>query len=257
MNPFEEAAVAAATRLGAAGLRSLANRVAADWPAHAILTSGGQTFAEAAAPVLAVLDTHGGTPAEVAAFLRGLAAAHEHMTTSVTVETVWSGPSSHSVPVRATAQALVEVIAEARHELLLMTYSAKPHLEIRTALEAATTQGVAVTVVVETLRGAGSALSGAEPAAAFSAIPGVELWHWPVINRTESGSKMHAKLAVADQRVLLVSSANLTQSGVAKNIEAGLLVRGGHAPRRAAEHISQLKAAGVLERLAVSSAGAL
>ncbi|MGH3188673.1 MAG: hypothetical protein ACRDPY_21440 [Streptosporangiaceae bacterium] len=31
------------------------------------------------------------------------------------------------------------------------------------------------------------------------------------------GAKMHAKLAVADRRVLLVTSANLTQSGVAKN----------------------------------------
>lgn len=256
MSAFEEAAVAAAPRLGAVGLRNLADRVAADWPAHAILASGGQRFAEAAAPVLAALDSHGGTPTEVAAFLRGMAAAHEQLSSSVTVETVWSGPSSHAVPVRATAQALIEVIAEARHELLLMTYSAKPHAEIRTALEAATAHGVAVTVVVETLRGAGSALAGAEPAAAFSAIPGVDLWHWPVGNRTESGSKMHAKLAVADQRVLLVSSANLTQSGVAKNIEAGLLVRGGQAPRRAAEHISQLRATGVLDRLAVSSAGA-
>ena len=39
---------------------------------------------------------------------------------------------------------------------------------------------------------------------------------------------MHAKLAVADRRVLGVTSANLTQSGVAKNIEAGLLIRGEH-----------------------------
>ena len=60
---------------------------------------------------------------------------------------------------------------------------------------------------------------------------------------------MHAKLAVADRRVLLVSSANLTQSGVSKNIEAGLLVRGGTAPLRAAEHIDALRAAGALTRL--------
>jgi phosphatidylserine/phosphatidylglycerophosphate/cardiolipin synthase-like enzyme len=60
---------------------------------------------------------------------------------------------------------------------------------------------------------------------------------------------MHAKLAVADRRTLLVSSANLTQSGIGKNIEAGLLVRGGIAPQRAAEHIAELKARGVLTRL--------
>jgi phosphatidylserine/phosphatidylglycerophosphate/cardiolipin synthase-like enzyme len=43
------------------------------------------------------------------------------------------------------------------------------------------------------------------------------------------GAKMHAKLAVADRRVLLITSANLTRSGVTKNIEAGLLIRGGTA----------------------------
>jgi phosphatidylserine/phosphatidylglycerophosphate/cardiolipin synthase-like enzyme len=60
---------------------------------------------------------------------------------------------------------------------------------------------------------------------------------------------MHAKIAVADRHTLLVTSANLTQSGVATNIEAGLLVHGGHAPRRAAEHVSHLIATGVLVRL--------
>ncbi|MCT9932238.1 phospholipase D-like domain-containing protein [Planotetraspora sp. A-T 1434] len=60
---------------------------------------------------------------------------------------------------------------------------------------------------------------------------------------------MHAKLAVADRRVLLVSSANLTHSGVARSIEAGLLVHGGTAPQRAAEHIADLRGKGLLERL--------
>ena len=76
-----------------------------------------------------------------------------------------------------------------------------------------------------------------------------ELWHWPPRARTEPGAKMHAKIAVADRSALLVSSANLTQSGVGTNIEAGVLVRGGHAPRRAAEHVAHLIAAGVLTRL--------
>lgn len=145
------------------------------------------------------------------------------------------------------------MIAGAGRELLLMTYSATPHAGICVALTSAMSRGVRVTVVVETLRGAGSALSGAEPAAAFGAIPGVQLWHWPVPQRSENGSKMHAKLAVADQRVLFVSSANLTQSGVARNIEAGLLVRGGTAPLRAAEHIAELKSTGALVPLRSSS----
>ncbi|WP_326950957.1 DISARM system phospholipase D-like protein DrmC [Amycolatopsis sp. NBC_01307] len=248
MNAFEKAAAAAAPHLGVVAMRGLADRIGSGWPAAAILGWVGHALSETAASVLATRDEAAGN-AEAAAYLRGLAAAYEQLTAAVSVETVWSGPSSHSVPVRATAQALTEVIAHAQHELLLMTYSAKPHPDIRTALAAAGAHGVEITAVVETLQGAGSALAGAEPAAAFAAIPGVQLWHWPVPQRTEPGSKMHAKLAVADRRVLLVSSANLTQSGVAKNIEAGLLVRGGHTPRRVAEHIAELKAANVLKRL--------
>jgi phosphatidylserine/phosphatidylglycerophosphate/cardiolipin synthase-like enzyme len=249
VNRFEEAAAAAALQVGAATLADLADRIAADWPDHAILDADGQRLGDAVALILAARHETGVPPAEAAAYLRGLAAGHEHATTAVTVETVWSGPGSHAVPVRATAQALREVIAEADHELVLMTYSATPHPGICTALTNAVSRGVSVTVVVETLQGAGSALSGSEPAAAFGGIPGVQLWHWPVRQRSENGSKMHAKLAVADQRVLFVSSANLTQSGVAKNIEAGLLVRGGAAPQRAAEHIAELKASGVFVAL--------
>jgi hypothetical protein len=54
---------------------------------------------------------------------------------------------------------------------------------------------------------------------------------------------------IADRRVLLVTSANLTQSGVTKNIEAGLVIRGGTVPVRAAEHIAELQAGGTLVRL--------
>ena len=183
------------------------------------------------------------------AYLTGLAAGYTQRAAEVSVETVWSGPGSHHVPVRATAAVLADVVREARHELLLMTYSARPHQDLNDALAAAVGRGVAVSVVVETLQGAGSALSGDEPYQAFTGVPGLQLWHWPTAQRTEPGAKMHAKLAVADRCVLLVTSANLTQSGVSKNIESGLLVRGGAAPARAAEHVDALRQSGCLTRL--------
>jgi phosphatidylserine/phosphatidylglycerophosphate/cardiolipin synthase-like enzyme len=144
---------------------------------------------------------------------------------------------------------LADIVSEAQHELLLMTYSARPHQMLTESLRAAIARGVAVSVIVETLQGAGSALSGEEPYRAFTAVEGIELWHWPTSRRTEPGAKMHAKLAVADRRTLLITSANLTQSGVAKNIEAGLLIRGGPVPRRAAEHVHALQASSDLTRL--------
>ncbi|MFC5947045.1 DISARM system phospholipase D-like protein DrmC [Pseudonocardia lutea] len=212
----------------------------------------------------AVVDgrTPGIVPAELAVqvtqegsadYLRGLADGYAQAAATHRVESVWSGPHEHTVPVRSTEQALVDLVAGASEHLWLMTYSARPHRPVLDALGAARSRGVRVRVVVETLQGAGGALAGVEPGAAFLGVPGVELWHWPVRERPERSSRMHAKIAVADRRVLLVSSANLTQSGTVSNIEAGLLVRGGTAPRRATEHLEALVGSGTLARLAVGA----
>jgi len=239
---LEEAGAELLRRSGPHALRCVVDQVAGGWPREAVLRS-----TPGADAVLDVLD--GADQSAALAFLRGLASGYAQRVSEVSVESVWSGPASHRVPVRATAAVLTDLINKARHELLLMTYSAKPHQPLTDALTAAVDRGVAVSVVVETLQGAGSALSGEEPYVAFTAVAGLELWHWPTARRTDPGAKMHAKLAVADRHTLLVTSANLTQSGVGKNIEAGLLVRGGAAAQRGAEHVDALRASGELVRL--------
>ncbi len=268
--PDVEAAVAVAVDgLGPGDLRVLADRIERGRPREVVLAAVPRPgFAEAAAAVLDASPDGVLPAAQLAAYLRGVAAGRAQAAGQVTAESVWSGPRTLSVPIRATAHVLVELVEESAHEVVLMTYSAKPYRPLLDALAAAVARGVTVTVVVETLQGAGSALGGAEPAAAFAPVAGIELWHWPVGRRHAAvagtagmagqegaagavggGAKMHAKLAVADRRVLFVSSANLTQAGVARNIEAGVLVRGGTAPLRAAEHIAELRAKGMLERL--------
>jgi phosphatidylserine/phosphatidylglycerophosphate/cardiolipin synthase-like enzyme len=231
----------------------LAERVRQEWPDHAARAAVPVPgFAELASALLAAQRADGVSDEVAATYLRGLADGHAQASAQVQIDSVWSGPATFRVPVRATAQVLAELAGNATNELVLVTYSAKPYGPLLEQLAAAVGRGVAVSVVVETLSGAAGALAGAEPAAAFASVPGIELWHWPRERRAEESAKMHAKVAVADRSVLLVSSANLTQSGVAKNIEAGLLVRGGDAPRRAAEHIDELKTMRVLERLSVA-----
>lgn len=250
MNAFEHAVARAGDRIGPAHLRMLAAAIADGRPRQAVLHAVPVPgFAEAARSILAGQRADGVPPGEAAAYLRGVAAGREAQAREPTVETVWSGPHTHAVPVRSTAQVLTGVVAAAERELLLVSYAATPYRPLLAALTAAVRRGVTVVAVVETLEGAAGALTGAEPGAAFSSVPELEIWHWPVTKRTENGAKMHAKIAVADRKVLLVSSANLTQSGVGRNIEAGVLIRGGTAPRRAAEHITELRARGVLERL--------
>lgn len=240
---LEGAAAELLRRLGPAALRTVVG--------HAMDGRPRDVIVRATPDAVRLLDALGAVdPAAGLAYLTGLAAGYAQRAAEANVETVWSGPGSHHVPVRATAAVLADVVREAERELLLMTYSARRYQPLTDALKSAVDRGVAVSVVVETLQGAGSALGGDEPYQAFVGIRGVDLWHWPSSRRTEPGAKMHAKLAVADRRVLFVSSANLTQSGVTKNIEAGLLVTGGAAPLRAAEHVDTLRASGDLVRLA-------
>lgn len=236
--------------LGSDRLQILADGIA-DGASEATLCAGAVVpgYADAVRAVRSAQAASGVADAVAAVYMRGVADGYARSAAWERVESVWSGPSSHAVPVRSTAQVLVGLIGDATEDLLLMTYSARPYPPVIEALVAARARGVRVSIVVETIQGAGGALGGVEPAAAFLAVPGVELWHWPPGARTDSSAKMHAKIAVADRRILLVSSANLTQSGVGTNLEAGVLVHGGHAPRRAAEHVEHLVAAGTLVRL--------
>lgn len=247
---FAMVAANAVEQIGPTHLKILADRIAEGGPTNTIIYAVPVPgFSEIAHRVLSSQLTGRTSNDVAAAYLRGVAVGYERHRAATSAESVWTGPSTHSMPVRSTAQALVDLVSEASYELILMTHSAKPYEPLREVLTAAIKRGVSVTAVVETPQGAGSGLAGVEPAAAFASLAGVELWHWPVGKRTEQGATMRAKLAVADRRVLLVSSADLTQSAVTKNIEAGLVVRGGTAPRRAAEHIAELRAKGMLERL--------
>ncbi|MCK9902172.1 DISARM system phospholipase D-like protein DrmC [Frankia sp. Cpl3] len=266
---FAATVEAAVSALGPSRLRTLADELVdragtqpalpreavagAGWDDALVATVAGPAARDTVRAVLRARRAEGVPPAEAAAYLRGVSAGYARRATETRVESVWSGPGSSSVPVRATARVLVDLVAEATTELMLATYAARPYPPLLAALGAATARGVAVSVVVETLQGAGGGLAGSEPAAAFAGVRGVELWHWPTARRGHPGARMHAKIAVADRRALLVSSANLTSTGVEENIEAGLLVRGGAPPRRAAEHLAALRTSGVLTRLPVGA----
>ena len=242
-------AVAAALRdVGVGAVEAMASAVMSGGPRSSVLTASTLPgYAHGAMHVQQAQIADGIPEAELAAFLRGVAAGYRQREGALQVETVWTGPS-HRVPVRATSQVLVDLVTEARSHLLLMTYSAGPHALVRAALLAAGERGVSIDIVLETLQGAGSSLNGAEPATAFAGLPGVRLWQW-LLSHREVGAKMHAKVVVADRRALLVSSANLTVSGIDRNIEAGGLVGGGEAPERVVEHFTELAAAGALVRL--------
>ena len=183
------------------------------------------------------------------AYLTGLAAGYAQRVGEVAVETVWSGPGSPHVPVRATAAVLADVVREARRELLLMTYSARRFQPLTAALQAAVDRGVQVRVVVETLRGAGSALGGGR------ALSGVRRRGRHRIVALAHGEANRGGREDACQARGGRPSRPLRHKrephpvGCGKEHRGGPAYPGGAAPARAAEHVDALRASGDLIRL--------
>lgn len=186
--------------------------------------------------------------AAVALGLRTAAATAEAMRSQQSVELVWTGPDSHEVPVRLTADALREVILAAHNDLLLLSFSSFAVRDLIEDLSAAATRGVTITVVLETRQESRGKLSS-DAIAAYQDLEGSRLYVWPSEKRPEVGrgvALMHAKAAIADDQQALVGSANLTGAALESNMELGIMLTGGAIPRLLADHYRQLMADGVL-----------
>jgi phosphatidylserine/phosphatidylglycerophosphate/cardiolipin synthase-like enzyme len=152
------------------------------------------------------------------------------------VTPVWTGPESEESGGRLTLAVLADLIGEARREILLVSYATMPSVEIRTALANAVAQGVEVITLLERevdnpkFNGHG---------VVFGELP-IRRICWPGAIRP-AGAALHAKVLVVDRSVALVGSANLTDYGLERNLECGLLVRGGPVPRQIAAHLLRLK----------------
>jgi cardiolipin synthase len=183
-------------------------------------------------------------PLYVSGLLTGAAGAvsraRQHQATSV----VWTGPESGVSSSRLTAAAVIDLISEARSEILLVSYATHTEPSIREALSAATARNVAVTLLAERREDNPSYTAAGTP------FPGLSVLrlHWPISSRPP-GAALHAKIIVVDDRVALVGSANLTSRAMESNIECGILIRGGPQPRAIRDHVAGLYTAGFLLRL--------
>ncbi len=157
-----------------------------------------------------------------------------------TVAPVWTGPESGAGHGRLTLAVVADLIAEAQQELLLVSYATVPSDDIRHALDDAVGRGVVVTLLLERQEDNPKFHGHGEP---FPSLPARRLT-WPATARPADAS-MHAKVLVVDRRTALVGSANLTGYALERNLECGVLIRGGHVPALLVEHM--LSAQGVVQ----------
>jgi cardiolipin synthase A/B len=187
-------------------------------------------------------------PAELAGMLMGASAAYHRAKAEQEIELVWTGPSSKLVATRKTEQALLQVINAARSRLYITSFVAYDVASIMEALEKAIARGVRVSMLLEASDKQGGGVSIDAIGKMKATLPMVQVFSWVEKGDGFFGGKVHAKVAVADENFCFISSANLTGHAMEKNMEAGVLIRGGAIPRDLHRHLEALETTDVIAK---------
>lgn len=170
------------------------------------------------------------------------------------IEFLWAGPApANQVPARRIDQALYDLIAEAKEDILLVTFAAAKIERLSSELLVAVERGVRVRLILEFEASSEGQLSFDALKAFLPALRNkAEVYCWPVEHRERNKAgrpgKLHAKMAIIDDFVL-VSSANLTDDAFNRNLEVGAKIRDPEYLRSARSHFESLLKNEVLEQI--------
>ena len=152
-----------------------------------------------------------------------------------TTELVWTGPSTPVVPVRRTEQVLCDLICSAKRRLTMTSFGIFQVPRLVEKLEQALVRGVALRIVLGDREWhSDQEIDRQRHQLGRVVAAQATLLQWPPERRPrdEQGhaGMMHVKAAVADSRVAFLTSANLTEAALERNMELGVLIRGGSLP---------------------------
>ena len=177
---------------------------------------------------------------KLAGMLLGASHAYREAKAESETELVWTGPSTELIATRKTEQALLQVINAAHEKLFLTSFVAYDVASIIAALSSASDRGIALSMLLESSDRHGGDVSIDGIARMREAIPSARIYFWKEKGDEFTGGKVHAKVAVCDEELCFISSANLTGHAMEKNMEAGVLVRGGALPKTLHRHLEAL-----------------
>jgi cardiolipin synthase A/B len=186
---------------------------------------------------------------EVAGMLLGASEARRRVERELSVELVWTGPTTRFVPTRRTEQVLLDLIESSRVDLFLVSFVTYDVPSVTRAMNEAAGRAVRVRVLLEASTSHGGSLN-VDPAAIMRACaPAAELFAWTGRSEPFVDGKVHAKVAVVDGTRAFITSANLTGHALEKNMEAGVLVNGGPVPKTLIAHLQALIDVGIIARV--------
>lgn len=195
------------------------------------------------------------SPRDVAAALRGASATAVEQEHRGSVELTWTGPATGQVPIRHTEQVLMEVINAAQRRLFIVSFVAYQVDAIGKALADATARQVQIDVLLESSTAHGGKVDHDSAAAMRKAVPSARLFAWSAQDKSADGKLpgvVHAKCAVADGQIAFITSANLTSAAMERNMELGVLVKGGNLPGELHNHLEALIATKVIDTISAT-----
>lgn len=225
-------------------VQAIANRVRLTSANKVAAALSGVVGTPAAAGVLnQLLDAWQTTNVSADALASMLLAASHVFTKAAaqqSTELVWTGPTTPFVSTRRTEQALLQVINSAKQTLFITSFVAYDISAIVSALNAASGRGVAISMLIESSKNHGGSIKFDAIGGMRKLVPDAKLYAWRTRDGDFSGGSVHAKVAVADNMICFITSANLTGHAMEKNMEAGVLISGGRLPKTLGEHLQSL-----------------
>jgi len=182
---------------------------------------------------------------ELASMLIAASHVYTKAASEQSIELVWTGPTTPFVSARRTEQALLQVINSAEQSLFITSFVAYDVSIIVKALNAANDRGVAISMLLELSQDQGGSITFDAIGKMRTLVPTAKLYVWRDKTGPFSDGCVHAKVAVADGRMCFITSANLTGYAMEKNMEAGVLINGGHIPTLLNDHLDALIHVGV------------
>ena len=190
------------------------------------------------------------SPPEVAAALRGASAAAIENEKRGKTEIVWTGPSVGHVPIRHTEQVLCEVINSATRELFIVSFVAYEIETVTKAMRDAIGKNVKINLLLELSYDQGGKVGQDSIKMMRRLFPSANIYSWSTKGKTDPKQhigSIHAKCAIADSEIAFITSANLTTAAMERNIELGVLMKGGKVPLELQKHFDSLILAGIFE----------
>jgi len=222
-------------------ISSRIRRTQADRAAAAL--SGVVGTSAAAGVVDQLIDAWRATSAsaeELASML--LAASHvfTKAASEQSTELVWTGPTTPFVSARRTEQALLQVVNAAEHTLFITSFVAYDVSTIVKALRVASDRGVTISMLLESSQDHGGSITVDAIGKMRALVTSAQIYAWRDKTEAFFDGRVHAKVAVADGSMCFITSANLTGYAMDRNMEAGVLISGGHVPRLLEQHLQAL-----------------